>query len=239
MGLAQIMRITEHMALIALMCMASACHRNDKGTPMADTSDMLVSNGFVLGDDREPSKPFIAGVGDGISKLVQRNPYLGALNLAEDQPQRLPLLQKLDATYDDGDLKFKVGCAFTSSVDGNERFHGVAKVGFKLCDPAMNDWKTATRRATELIKRFERENPGVVNLGKFLKTASDESLLSTVPFHLSQQQLHSRRPLHMAFQAYLKAGNYLDIVSVLELCMPVQNDWQRRNAILFVLQVVH
>lgn len=79
---------------------------------------------------------------------------------------------RADATYDDGKIEFHVGCSSTTNIDGNTDVQGITVVGFELCDPAIDDWRAATRRTARLIVEFGLRNPGLTSLREFRKTAS-------------------------------------------------------------------
>jgi hypothetical protein len=135
-------------------------------------TDLVQHNGFVISDERGPRPKLIVGVGDSVSRLVERNPFLKSLNIPKDQELRLPLLRTTDVTYDDGRWKLDVGCVTTSNLDGDERFAGVETVGLRLCDPALNDWQAATARAAAIVTLFRKVNPDARDLSEWLKTAS-------------------------------------------------------------------
>lgn len=153
---------------LALILSCNACIPQESGVK----ADM---NGFVLGDDAKAPKPLVVGVGESVDQFLARNPFLHGLNMpGGDHVLNLPLLTRTDATYDDGEIKFHVGCSFTTNIDGNNKHIGINSVGFQLCDPAINDWTLATHRTEQLIAEFERQNPELISLRKFRKTASLE-----------------------------------------------------------------
>lgn len=139
---------------------------------------LLAINGFVLGGTEGVAKPLLVGVGDSVQRLVQRNAFLGQLRFdTTGMPLRLPLMTKVDVTYDDGDMRLKLGCATGSSLDGNNRFKGgITLAGFDLCNPAINDWTVATRQASQLIEAFKQSNPNARDLKEWLQTASKAEL---------------------------------------------------------------
>jgi hypothetical protein len=137
---------------------------------------LLAINGFVLGDTEGVAKPLVVGVGDSVQRLVERNHFLGKLQFAPDEPLRLPLMTKVDVMYDDGDMRFNLGCATSSALDGDERFNGIETAGFSLCEPAINDWTVATRRVSEIINVFKKSNPNARDLKAWLQTASKDEL---------------------------------------------------------------
>lgn len=130
-------------------------------------------NGFIIGDEDEPAPTLVVGVGDRISRLLDRNPFLRNLKIQEHDPLRLPLLRTTNVVYNDGKWHLDVGCVFTSNLDGDDRFPGVETVGLKLCNPSLNDWKSATRRAEELVKRFQAANPDAVDFSHRLRHAKE------------------------------------------------------------------
>lgn len=137
---------------------------------------LLAMNGFVLGDTEGAAQPLVVGVGDSVQRLVERNPFLGQLRFDPDMPLRLPLMTKVDVSYDDGDMRLKLGCATRSALDGDERFKGIETAGFALCDPAINDWTIATRRASQIIELFKQSNPDARDLKAWLQTANKQDL---------------------------------------------------------------
>lgn len=146
------------------------------GCPADESKEkkLLAINGFVLGDTQGTAKPLLVGVGDSVQRLMERNPFLGQLQFNTDGALRLPLMTKVDVTYDDGDMRFKLGCATFSALDGDERFKGVQTAGFSLCEPAINDWAVATRRASQIIEEFKQSNPNARDLKDWLQTVSKE-----------------------------------------------------------------
>lgn len=133
-------------------------------------------NSMVVGDDRRPGQRLTVGVGDSVTKLIQRNPFLGQVGLSEGQLLRLPLETKLDLHYDDGDLKLDVGCVISANVDGNARFPGVALVGISLCEQPLNDWNATVDKAAEVMRRFEQQNPQAKDLRAFYLSATEPEL---------------------------------------------------------------
>lgn len=133
-------------------------------------------NGMVIGDDKRPGQGLTVGVGDSVTKLLQRNPFLKQLGLSEGQMLRLPLETTLDLHYEDGDLKLDVGCAISANVDGNARFPGVALVGLSLCEQPLNDWNSAVDKAVEVMRRFEQQNPQAKDLRAFYLSATELEL---------------------------------------------------------------
>lgn len=120
-------------------------------------------HGFILGDDSKPPIHLVIGVGESVDQFIKRNPSLQSLKLAGgDTVLDLPLMTRADAIYDDGDVRFAIGCSFTTNIFGNYGSLGVNSVGFDLCDPAVNDWRLATSRASRMIAAFEKQNPGLL-----------------------------------------------------------------------------
>jgi hypothetical protein len=159
-------------ALIAATAGLAACQPSgERGTTLR--KDI---NGMVIGDDRRPTQPLTVGVGDSVTRLVQRNPFLKQLGLSEGQMLRLPLETTLSLHYDDGDLKLDVGCVIRANVDGNERFPGAAFIGMKLCEEPLNDWNAALDRAAEVMRRLEQQNPQAKNLRAFYLSATEPEL---------------------------------------------------------------
>lgn len=141
----------------------------------ADDDFLLVHNGFVLGD-RKHSQPLVVGVGDSVSRLRERNSFLRGLSLPPREELRLPLLMTTDFTYDDGHWKLKIGCVTTSNLDGGERILSVQTIGLDLCEPALNDWKSATRRAAALVEEFRIANPDARDISSWLRGAKESEL---------------------------------------------------------------
>jgi hypothetical protein len=133
-------------------------------------------NGMVIGDDKRPGQRLAVGVGDSVTRLVQRNPFLKQIGLSEGRILRLPLETTLDPHYDDGDLKLDVGCVISANVDGNARFPGVALVGMSLCEQPLNDWNAAVEKAVEAMRRFEQQNPQAKDLRAFYRSATEPEL---------------------------------------------------------------
>lgn len=151
---------------LVIIMVCGACKPQETGV----RRDM---NGFVLGDDAKAPRPLVIGVGELVDQFLARNPFLHGLNApGGDYVLNLPLMARTDATYDDGEIKFHVGCSFTTNIDGNNKHVGINSVGFHLCDPAINDWALATRRTAQLIAEFERQNPNLINLRKFKESNS-------------------------------------------------------------------
>lgn len=151
-------------AILILSC--SACRPQDSGVNV----DM---NGFVLGDDAKMPKPLVVGVGETVDQFLARNSFLRDIKIpGGDHVLNLPVLTRTDATYDDGEIKFHIGCSFTTNIDGNNKYVGINSVGFQLCDPVINDWTLATHRAAQIIAEFERQNPHLVSLREFRKSTS-------------------------------------------------------------------
>lgn len=139
----------------------------------SDQTALSQRDGFVIGDESSSTPALVVGVGDTVPHLLERNPFLRSLNLEAQEPLRLPLLRTTDVTYDDGRWRLKVGCVTTSNLDGDERIAGVKTVGLTLCKPALNDWKEATRRASEIVKSFRSENPSAIDIAEWLKNAKE------------------------------------------------------------------
>jgi hypothetical protein len=139
---------------------------------------LQVFDGFVLGDRAGPAQPLVVGVGDSAQRLIERNPFLVPLGINVDRPLNLPLLTKLDVTYDDGSVKFKVGCAMRAGINGDRNFPGVGYAGFGLCESNVNDWQAATRQATAMIQEFLRTHPEAQDLKQWLPTVPEERWVS-------------------------------------------------------------
>ena len=151
---------------LILILSCSACKPQDSGVKVE-------MNGFVLGDDAATPKPLVVGVGESVDQFLARNSFLHDLKMpGGNHVLNLPLLTRTDATYDDGEIKFHVGCSFTTNIDGNNKHVGINSVGFHLCDPAINDWALATHRVAQMIAEFERQNPHLIGLREFRKSAS-------------------------------------------------------------------
>ena len=162
-------RQTSLLNLLLVMSICAACTKNQpsEGELRRDMS------GFVLGDDNQAPKRLTVGVGESLDRFLARNPFLANVSpRGGDYVLNLPLMTRVDGFYDDGEVKFHVGCSFTTNIDGNHKHLGLNSVGFHLCDPPVHDWRAATRRTMDLAARFERENPGVVSLKDFRKTAT-------------------------------------------------------------------
>jgi hypothetical protein len=130
-------------------------------------------NGIVLGDDAKAPKSLIVGIGELVDQFLANNPFLHRLNMpGGDHVLNLPLMTRADATYDDGEIKFHIGCSFTTNIDGNNKYVGINSVGFQLCDPSINDWTLATHRTAQMIAEFERQNPNMISLREFRKSTS-------------------------------------------------------------------
>lgn len=135
------------------------------------------ANGMLIGNDKRPAQRLTVGVGDHVTKLVQRNEFLKQLGLSEGQELRLSLETTLDPHYDDGDIKFDVGCVSGANVDGNKRLpSGVTLLGLSLCNPTLNDWDAAVDKAVEVIRRFEQQNPPAQDLRHFYRSATEPEL---------------------------------------------------------------
>jgi hypothetical protein len=160
-------------ALIAASAGFAACQPSgDRGVTLK--KDI---NGMVISDDGKPGQRLTVGVGDSVMKLVQRNPFLKQFSLSEGQMLRLPLQTTLDLHYDDSDLKLDVGCVIRANVDGNARLpDGAALIGMKLCEEPLNDWRAAVEKATEVMRRFEQQNPQAKDLRAFYLSATEPEL---------------------------------------------------------------
>lgn len=151
--------------VLALILSCSSCTHHDSGVNM----DM---NGFVLGDDQS-SKPLLVGVGKSVDSFLVQNLFLSGLGIqGGSNPLNLPIMTRIDATYDDGVIRFHVGCSATTNIDGNGKYIGITGAEFKLCEPAINDWTAATHRTEQLISEFERQHPSLVSLRTFRKSAT-------------------------------------------------------------------
>ena len=139
----------------------------------ADKSALIKHDGFAIGDEHLPTPTLVVGVGDSVSRLLNRNPFLHDLNIQGRETLRLPLLRTTNVIYDDGHWKLKIGCVVTSNLDGDDRFPGVETIGLKLCQPSLNDWKIATRRAAELVKSFQAANPDAIDISGRLRSAKE------------------------------------------------------------------
>lgn len=158
---------------------------------------MQVFDGFVLGDRAGPAQPLVVGVGDSAQRLIERNPFLANLGINVNRPLNLPLLTKLDVTYDDGSVKFKVGCAMRAGLDGDRHFPGVGYAGFSLCESNVNDWQAATRQATALIQEFLRAHPDAQDLKSWLTTVTEKDWVNLagdigIPHVVSEAQANAQ-----------------------------------------------
>jgi hypothetical protein len=151
--------------VVACVCCAVLC-----GCPEKENREMKVIDGYVIGDRAGAAQPLTVGVGMSTHQLVERNAFLVPLNLNVSQPLRLPLLAKLDVTYDDGNVRLALGCVHSAGVDEHNGFAGVGYAGFELCDQHINDWPGATRQATELIRALLRTNPKMENVRQWAAT---------------------------------------------------------------------
>jgi len=159
--------------LIVVIANLAACQPSGEHH-VTNTNDI---NGMTKGDSMKPEKRLLVGVGDSVTKLVQRNPFLTQMGLSEAQMLRLQLQSALDLQYDDGDLRFDVGCVNRANVDGSTRLPvGAALVGMKLCEEPINDLDAAVKMATEVMHRFERQNPQAKDLRDFYLSATEPEL---------------------------------------------------------------
>lgn len=174
-------------------------------------------NGMVIGDDRRPGQHLTVGVGDSVTKLVQRNPFLKQLGLNEGQMLRLPLQTTLDLHYDDGDLKLDVGCVIRANIDGNDRFPGAAFIGMKLCDEPLNDWNAAVDKAAEVMRRFEQQNTQAKDLRAFYLSATEPELqaIGGKTWHKSTHDLDTLLTIEEAKAKFAReaAGGHEEILS--------------------------
>lgn len=130
-------------------------------------------NGMVLGDNSKPPETLVVGIGESVDEFLVRNPFLNSLKIpGKDYVLNLPLMTRVNAIYDDGDVKFNVGCSMTTNIDGNDGRVGIHHASFQLCEPAVDDWASATHRAEQLIMAFAQQNPNMINLREFRKTHS-------------------------------------------------------------------
>lgn len=166
-----------HSCRICIAC-ACLCIAALGGCLPKEERKLQVVNGFVLGDREGPAQPLVVGVGDSAQRLIERNSFLAPLGIDVDRPLNLPLLTKLDVTYDDGSVKFKVGCAERAGINGKDSFPGVRYAGFGLCESNVNDWQAATKQATALIQEFVRTHPDAQDLKPWLATVSREAWVS-------------------------------------------------------------
>jgi hypothetical protein len=177
---------------------ACACVTALSGCLPKEEHKLQVVNGFVLGDREGPAQSLIVGVGDSAQRLIERNPFLRPLGIDVNRPLNLPLMTKLDVTYDDGSVKLKLGCAMRAGLDGDREFPGVSYAGFGLCESNVNDWQAATRQTTALIQEFLRTHPDAQDLKPWLATAAREdwvSLAGDIGFSrhvLSEAQANAR-----------------------------------------------
>jgi hypothetical protein len=139
---------------------------------MKEEKQLKVINGYVIGDRSGPAQPLSVGVGESTQQLIERNPFLATLGINSGRPLNLPLLTKLDVSYDDGIVKLKVGCAHSGGLDGDEKFPGVGHAGFTMCEPNINDWTAATRQATTLIQTFRQANPSAEDIQRWAAAVS-------------------------------------------------------------------
>ena len=167
----------KHRVRIACACLW-LCLVALSGCLPKEEHKLQVVNGFVLGDRDGPAQPLVVGVGDSAQQLMERNPFLRSLGINVNRPLNLPLKTKLDVTYDDGSVKFKVGCAKGAGLDGDSEFPGVSYAGFGLCEANVNDWQAATRQAWALIHEFMRTHPDAQDLKPWLATATWEDWIS-------------------------------------------------------------
>jgi hypothetical protein len=169
------MRVHIQLLLGAVMAASAgltACQpSNDRSVALR--RDM---NGMVIGNSKQPGQRLTVGVGDTVSALVERNPFLGQLKLSADRELRLPLQSTFDMHYDDGDLKLDVGCVIRANIDGNKRFLGAAFIGMKLCEEPLDDWNSAIDKAVEVMRRLEQQNPQIRDMRSFYLTASELEL---------------------------------------------------------------
>lgn len=162
-----------HSSRICIAC-ACLCIAALGGCLPKEERKLQVVNGFVLGDREGPAQPLVVGVGDSAQRLIERNSFLAPLGIDVNRPLNLPLMTKLDVSYDDGSVKFKVGCAMRAGLDGDRDFPGVSYAGFGLCESNVNDWQAATRQTTALVQEFLRAHPEAQNLKPWLATAPRE-----------------------------------------------------------------
>jgi hypothetical protein len=159
---------------VVRIALAYLCFAALSGCLPKEERKLEVVNGFVLGERDGPAKSLIVGVGDSAQRLIERNPFLSTLGIDVNRPLNLPLLTKLDVTYDDGSVNFKVGCSMRAGINGKNSFPGVRYAGFGLCQSNVNDWQAATRQATALIQEFLRVHPDAQDLKSWLATVSRE-----------------------------------------------------------------
>lgn len=133
-------------------------------------------HGMIIGDNQNPGQRLTVGVGDSVATLMRRNPFLKQLQVPAGQELRLPLQTTLDLRYDDGDLKFDVGCVISANVDGNKQYPDAAFIGMTLCEQPVDDWKRAVDIAAEVMRRLEQQNPSVQNLRSFYVNASEAQI---------------------------------------------------------------
>lgn len=144
------------------------------GHSVSEAQTFRIINGFVIGAQDGPAQALVVGVGDSTKELVARNVFLSALGINVEARLNLPIMAKLDVSYNDGHVQFKLGCAMGAGLDGNDRFAGVAYAGFDLCPSNPNDWSKASHQAYQLIKRFQHDNPAAKDVSRWAAAVSRE-----------------------------------------------------------------
>jgi hypothetical protein len=155
------LRAIAKLAGAALILYCSGCSPKEN----AVGRDM---NGFILGDDSGPPPVLTVGVGSDIDRFFEKNSFLKSVKSAGSHAEvSLPLLKTVDATYDDGEINFHVGCATTTNIEGNATAGGISEASFYLCHPSINDWNKATRDLEAMINTFASQNKNLASLRKF------------------------------------------------------------------------
>ncbi len=155
------------------------CHAQEKseqkGNPM-----FVDMNGMILGENTNPPKVLKVAMGETLDVLREKNLYIPETPVDMQRGFYLPLMTNLQLHFDDGDMRFDVPCAESSTVSSGPSLSGsypiVRRAGGKLCGEIKDDWTRATKQAAQIAQTFEKQNPTAINVKKLQSQLTHEEL---------------------------------------------------------------
>lgn len=166
------MRYVAIYGLVAMLL--AACGKGGSDPLFVD------QNGFVLNRGDKPSQLNV-GIGMTAERLLQLNPSLKGAAWIPSQDEklfdelRLSIQSESDLQYNDGILNFST-CVHSISIDGDKDFKvGVASIGFKVCNPPVDDPDKVIEQASKLIDILDKSK--AKNFSHFYRTATQSELI--------------------------------------------------------------
>ncbi len=165
------MRYVAIYGLVAMLL--AACGKGGSDALFVDP------NGFVLNRGDKPAQLNV-GIGMTAERLLQLNPSLKGTAWIPSQDEkvfdelRLSMQSESDLQYNDGILTFST-CVHSISIDGDKDFKvGVASIGFKVCNPPVDDPNKVIEQASKLIDMLDKSM--AKNVSNFYRTATQSDL---------------------------------------------------------------